>query len=198
MSCHILIRVWVYCVFLLVAAPFPALAQHGHELAPDTCILNIGPYKMYFHSYLPDTYYDRQFCEELPGTGNAVLVFDYVEKELRSLPVEVRIITDTGSEDNLESVTVAHLPAKIYPTGSIDVKHTFDQPGKFVGLVSVGGDSGEHVSRVSFSVGHTGVLSHLSHYIMVIVPVVVGLAVVLFFSFRDRRKPSGITRVAGG
>jgi hypothetical protein len=198
MFCRVLIRAWVYCVFLLVAAPFPALAQHGHELAPDTCILNIGPYKMYFHSYLPDTYYDRQFCEELPGTGNAVLVFDYVEKELRSLPVEVRIITDTGSEDNLESVTVAHLPAKMYPTGSIDVKYTFDKPGKFVGVVSVGGDNGEHVSRISFSVGHTGVLSHLSHYTMVIVPVVVGLAIVLFFSFRDRRKSSEITRVAGG
>lgn len=198
MSCHILVRVWAFSAFLLVAAPFPALAQHGHELAPDTCVLNIGPYKMYFHSYLPDTYYDRQFCEELPGTGNAVLVFDYVEKELRSLPVEVRIIADTGSEANLESVTVAHLPAKTYPTGSIDVKYNFDKPGKFVGLVSVGGENGMHVSRISFSVGHTGVLSHLSHYIMVIVPVVVGLAIVLFFSFRDRRKPSEVTRAAGG
>lgn len=197
MSCPIPIRAWVCCVFLLVVAPFPALAQHGHELAPDTCILNIGPYKMYFHGYLPDTYYDRQFCQELPGTGNAVLVFDYVEKELRSLPVEVRIIADTGSEDNLESVTVAHLPAKVYPTGSIDVKYNFDKPGKFIGLVSVG-DNGEHISRLPFSVGQTGALSHLSHYIMVIVPVVVGLAVVLFFSFRDRRKPSEITRVAGG
>jgi hypothetical protein len=30
------------------------------------------------------------------------------------------------------------------------------------------------------------------------VPVVVGLAIVLFFSFRDRRKSSEITRVVGG
>lgn len=197
MSCRILIRAWVCSLFLLVVAPFSALAQHGHELAADTCVLNVGPYKMYFHTYLPDTYYDRQFCQELPGTGNAVLVFDYVEKELRSLPVEVRIISDTGSEADLEAVTIAHLPAKVYPTGSIDVKYNFDKPGKFIGMVSVG-DSGEHVSRLPFSVGQTGALSHLSHYMMVIVPVVIGLAIVLFFSFRDRRKPSEVTRVAGG
>ena len=192
MSCHLLIRASVWCLFLLVVAPFSAMAQHGHELAPDTCVLHIGPYKMYFHSYLPDTYYDRQFCQELPAIGNTVLVFDYVEQELRSLPVEVRIIRDTGSEDNLEAVTVAHLPAKIHPTGSIDVKYNFDKPGKFVGLVSIG-DKREHVSRFPFSVGETSTVSHLTHYMMVLVPVLVGIAVAVFFSFRDRRKPSEIT-----
>jgi hypothetical protein len=146
---------------------------------------------MYFASYQPDTYYDRKFCQELPGTGNSVLVLDFVEQELRSIPVEVRVIRDTGSEDNLEAVTVTHFPAKVYPTGSIDVKYNFDTPGKFVGLVSIG-DKHEHVSRFPFSVGETGAVSHLTHYIMVIVPVLVGIAVVLFFSFRDRRKPSQV------
>ncbi|MFY4728663.1 hypothetical protein [Nitrospira sp. BLG_2] len=192
MSCHLLIRALVCGLFLLVLAPFTALAQHGHELAADTCVLHIGPYKMYFASYQPDTYYDRKFCQELPGTGNSVLVLDFVEQELRSIPVEVRVIQDTGSENNLEAVTVTHFPAKVYPTGSIDVKYNFDKPGKFVGLVSIG-DKQEHVSRFPFSVGETGAISHLTHYIMVIVPVLVGIAVVVFFSFRDRRKPSEIT-----
>ena len=192
MSAHFQIRAWMCGLFLLVAAPFPAMAQHGHELAPDTCILHVGPYKMYFHSYLPDTYYDRQFCQELPATGNAVLVLDYVEQELRSLPVEVRIIRDNGSEDNLEAVTVTHLPAKVYPTGSIDVKYNFDKPGKFVGLVSIG-EKREHMSRLSFSVGETGAVSHLMHYSMIFVPVMVGLAVAVYYTFRDRRKPSQVT-----
>jgi hypothetical protein len=192
MSGHFLIRAWMCCVLLVMAAPISALAQHGHELATDTCVLHIGPYKMYFNSYQPDTYYDRQFCQELPGIGNTVLVLDYVEQELRALPVEVRIIRDTGSEDNLEALTVTHLPAKVYPTGSIDVKYNFDKPGKFVGLVSIG-EKHEHLSRFPFSVGETSAMSHLSHYIMVIVPVLVGLAVAVFFTFRDRRKPSEIT-----
>jgi hypothetical protein len=196
MSRHILIRTWVCCLFLLIAAPFPALAQHGHELASDTCVLHIGPYKMYFASYLPDTFYERKFCQELPGAGNAVLVLDYVEHELRSLPVEVRIIQDTGSEDNLDAITIAHLPTKIHPTGSISVKHNFDNPGKFVGLVSIG-ENHEHVTRFSFSVGQQGVMSHLTHYMIIIVPVMVGIAVAVFFTIRDRRKPTQVTRVVG-
>jgi hypothetical protein len=81
-----------------------------------------------------------------------------------------------------------HLPAKIYPTGSIDVKYNFDKPGKFVGLVSIG-EKQEHVSRFPFSVGETGAISHLTHYIMIIVPLVVGGGVVVIFYFlRDRRK----------
>ncbi|MBH0202396.1 MAG: hypothetical protein HP496_08905 [Nitrospira sp.] len=224
MSGHLLIRAWVCCVLLLIVTPYSAMAQHGHELAADTCVLHAGPYKMLFASYLPDMYYDRKFCQDLPAMGNTVLVLDYVEQELRSLPVEVydrkfcqdlpamgntvlvldyveqelrslpvevRIIRDTGSEDNLEAVTITHLPAKVYPTGSIDVKYNFDQPGKFVGLVAIG-EKREHVARFSFSVGDQGVISHLSHYMMVIVPVFVGIAVAVFFAFRDRRKPSQI------
>lgn len=175
-------------VMLMLGIPLSAKAQHGHELATDTCVLHVGPYKMYFNSYLPEVYYDRQFCQELPTTGNTVLVLDYVEHELRSLPIEVRIIKDTGSEQNLEAITLVHLPAKVYPTGSIDVKYNFDKPGKFVGLVSIG-EKQEHVSRFPFSVGETGAISHLTHYMMIIVPLVVGAGIVVIFYFlRDRRK----------
>ena len=192
MSGHLLIRALVCGLFLLLLAPFTALAQHGHELAADTCVLHVGPYKMYFASYQPDTYYDRKFCQELPGTGNSVLVLDFVEQELRSIPVEVRVIRDTGSEDNLEAVTVTHFPAKVYSTGSIDVKYNFDKPGKFVGLVSIG-DKQEHLSRLRFSIGETGAVSHLTHYLMIIVPFAVVIAVVVFYGLRDRRKPSAAT-----
>jgi hypothetical protein len=191
MSCHFLIRALACCLFLLILGPFPALAQHGHELATNTCVLHVGPYKMYFNSYQPDTQFDRQFCQELPGTGNTVLVLDFVEHEIRSLPVEVRIIRNTGSEENLEAITVAHLPAKVYATGSIDVKYNFDKPGKYIGLVSIG-EKHEHLSRFPISIGETGVMSHFTHYIMIIVPFLVGIAVVVFYAFRDRRKPSGI------
>ena len=192
MSFQFLIRASACLFMLALNAPFSAYAQHGHELATDTCVLHIGPYKMYFNSYQPELYYDRQFCQEIPGVGNTVLVLDYVEQELRSIPVEVRIIKDTGSEQNLEAVTVVHLPPKVYPTGSIDVKYNFDQPGKFVGLVSVG-DKQEHQSRFQFSIGETGAMSHLTHYSVVLVPLAVVIALVVFYTLRDRRKPSGIT-----
>ena len=191
-SWQILIRVSACLFMLALSAPFAAFAQHGHELATDTCVLHIGPYKMYFNSYQPDIYHDRQFCQEIPGIGNTVLVLDYVEQELRSIPVEVRIIKDTGSEQNLEAITVVHLPPKVYPTGSIDVKYNFDQPGKFVGLVLVG-DKQEHQSRFPFSIGQTGAMSHLTHYSIIFVPLAVAIAIAVYYLIRDRGKPSGVT-----
>ena len=118
-----------------------------------------------------------------------MLVLDFVERELRSIPVEVRIIRDTGSEQDLESITLVHFPPKVYPTGSIDVKHNFDQPGKFVGLVSMG-DKQEHLSRIRFSVGETGAVSHLSHYMVVLLPLGVAIVIAAYYGLRDRRKPS--------
>ncbi len=180
--------IWLSMVLLMVGLPLSAQAQHGHELATDTCVLHIGPYKMYFNSYLPETYYDRQFCQELPSTGNVVLVLDFVEQELRSLPIEFRLIKDTGSEQDLDAITLVHMPAQVYPTGSIDVKHNFDATGKFVGLISVG-EKQEHVSRFPFSVGEMGAVSHFQHYMMILVPLLVGIGVLIFVFLKgDRRK----------
>jgi hypothetical protein len=192
MSFQFSIRAVVCLMVFALGAPVVANAQHGHELAADTCVLHMGPYKMYFNSYQPDLYYDRQFCQEIPGIGNTVLVLDFVERELRSIPVEVRIIRDTGSEQDLESITLVHFPPKVYPTGSIDVKHNFDQPGKFVGLVSMG-DKQEHLSRFRFSVGETGAVSHLTHYMVILLPLGVAIAIAVYYGLRDRRKPSTAT-----
>jgi hypothetical protein len=189
MSFQFLIRALTCMTVFALGAPFTALAQHGHELAADTCVLHMGPYKLYFNSYQPELYHDRQFCQEIPGIGNTVLVLDFVEHELRSIPIEIRIIRDTGSEQDLEALTVVHLPPKIYPTGSIDVKYNFDKPGKFIGLVSMG-EKQEHLSRLRFSIGETGAMSHLTHYMVILVPLGVAIAIAVFYGLRDRRKPS--------
>jgi len=192
MPFRFLIRGCIGFIALAIGFPFAALAQHGHELAANTCVIHVGPYKMFINSYQPEEFYDRQFCQELPGTGNTVLVLDYVERELRSMPVEVRVIRDTGAEQNLDAVTVVHLPPKVYPAGSIDVKYNFDTPGKFIGLVSIG-EKQEHLSRFPFSIGETGAVSHLKHYSIVFVPFAVAIAIAVFYGIRDRRKPSGST-----
>ena len=74
------------------------------------------------------------------------------DPKLRDLPLEARIIRDTGSEADLEGVTVYHKPAEVYPRGSVVIEHTFTEPGRFVGLVTVG----DQVSRFPFAVGTRG------------------------------------------
>ncbi|MDH5667158.1 MAG: hypothetical protein OEY86_04015 [Nitrospira sp.] len=189
MSFTFLIRAVVCLMVLALGTPLAARAQHGHELAANTCVIHMGPYKMYFSSYQPDTHHEHQFCQELPDLGNTVVVLDFVERELRSVPVEFRIIRDTGSEQDLEAITLVHFSPKLYPKGSIDVKHNFEQPGKFIVLVSVG-DNQEHLSRFHFSVGELNPISHLQHYMVVLFPLGVAIAIAVYYGLRDRRKSS--------
>ena len=134
-------------------------AHGGLSLADDICKLTIGPYTMHFTGYQPESTQEKEFCEDIPAIGRTVVALDYIEEALRPLPTEVRIIRDTGAaegkEENLDAITLLHIPPKVYPNGSINFEYDFHQPGKFVGLVTVGGGDGKeaHVSRFPFSVG---------------------------------------------
>ena len=190
MSLQVLKPTCVCFLMLTIGVPLSAQAQHFHELDKNFCILKLGPYGMHLTEYQPDSSAQQELCGDVPSTGRTVLVLDYIEGELRSLPVEVRVMKDTGSEQDLQTITVLHLPPKVYPGGFISFEYSFDQPGKFIGLVTVGGKE-EHVARFSFSVGESGVVSHFMHYIMIIVPLVaIAGGAAIFFFLRGRRKSS--------
>jgi hypothetical protein len=127
-------------------------AHGGLSLAEDMCKLTIGPYMMHFTGYQPNSTKEKEFCEDIPATGRTVVALDYIEEALRPLPTEIRVIRDTGSEEDLDSITILHMPAKVYSNGSINFEHNFKVPGKFVGIVTTGKNQ-EHVSRFPFSVG---------------------------------------------
>jgi hypothetical protein len=189
MSLRCLLKaVIVFSVMLAIEAPLSAQAQHFHELDKNFCILKFGPYGMHLTEYQPDTSDRQELCGDIPSTGRTVVVLDFIEGELRSMPVEIRVIKDTGSEQDLQAITVVHLPAKVYTGGFINFEHSFSQPGKFVGIITVRGKE-EHVARFPISVGEGGVVSHLMHYMMVIVPVaVLAAGAAIFFIMRGRRK----------
>lgn len=189
MSLRCLLRaVIVFGVMLAIGAPLSAQAQHFHELDKNFCILKFGPYGMHLTEYQPDTSDRQELCGDIPSTGRTVVVLDFIEGELRSLPVEIRVIKDTGSEQDLQAITVVHLPAKVYTGGFINFEHSFSQPGKFIGIITVRGKE-EHVARFPITVGEGGVVSHLMHYMMVIVPVaVLAAGAAIFFIMRGRRK----------
>lgn len=191
MSLRCLIKSGVMCfLMLMIGVPLSAQAQHFHELDKNFCILKLGPYGMHLTEYQPDLSDRQELCGDIPSVGRTVVVLDFIEGELRSLPVEVRVIKETGSEQDLQAITVVHVPPKVYSGGFINFEHVFTQPGKFIGVVTVGGKE-EHVARFPISVGEGGVVSHLMHYMMVIVPVaaIAGGAAIFFF-LRSRRKPS--------
>ena len=179
------------CLLMLaIGVPFSTEAQaHGGlALAEDMCRLTIGPYNMHFTGYQPDNSRNKEFCEDIPATGRTVVVLDYMDDALRPLPTEVRVIRDTGSEQDLQAITVLHLPSKVYPNGTVNFEYNFDKPGKFVGLVTVGGQV-EHVSRFPFSVGETKMWLPPDYFIYAFAGAAV-VVTVIFFAMRGRRKTS--------
>lgn len=174
-------------LMLTIGLPFSTQVQaHGGlSLADDICKLTIGPFTMHFTGYQPDATQEKEFCEDIPATGRTVVALDYIEEALRPLPTEVRIIRDTGAqagaEGNLDAITILHIPAKIYPNGSINFEYDFMQPGKFVGLVTVR-DKEEYVSRFPFSVGEP---KGASPYLIFAIAAVIGAAA--FFFLRSRK-----------
>ena len=189
MSLRFLLKPIIVCgLMLAIGTPLSAQAQHFHELDKNFCILKFGTYGMHLTEYQPDTSDRQELCGDIPSTGRTVVVLDFIEGELRSLPVEVRVIKDTGSEQDLQAITIVHLPAKVYTEGFINFEHSFSQPGKFIGIITVRGKE-EHVARFPISVGEGGMASHLMHYMMVIVPVaVLAGGAAIFFFVRSRRK----------
>jgi hypothetical protein len=176
-------------LLLAIGIPFSAQVQaHGGlSLADDVCKLTIGPYTMHFTGYQPEATQEKEFCEDIPATGRTVVALDYIEEALRPLPTEVRIIRDTGDPSkepgNLDTINILHIPAKVYHNGSINFEYDFMQPGKFVGLVTVG-DKQEYVSRFPFSVGEP---KGTSPYLIFGIAAVIG-AIAVFF-LRARKSP---------
>jgi hypothetical protein len=160
-----------------------AMAHGGLSMDEDRCKLRVGRYVMHFVGYQPESASGpREFCEDIPETGRTIVVLDYLNDELRDLPTEVRIIKDTGSPARLEDVTVLHIPPKLYPSGSLNFELNFQEPGKFVGLVTVGG-ADKAVSRFPFSVGRT--TSWLTLAVAALLTVV---AAVLLYRFGVHRR----------
>ncbi len=137
---------------LFIMVPRLALAHGGLSMEQDTCKLRIGPYAMHFTGYQPEATGTKEFCEDIPELGDTIVAFDAIDPPLREQPLDVRVIRDTGDESDIEAVTVLHLPAKVYPTGSVTFEHDFKEAGKFVGVVTTSDANGQYVSRFPFSV----------------------------------------------
>lgn len=177
----------VTVIIILNVAPADAHGRLG--AAQGRCRLNIGPDVMNFTGYLPEAS-KNEFCEDIPSTGPVIMVLDAEQAELRDMKVELRIVKDVGGEekenDNLDALTVAYHQPTVYPSGTINFEHTFDEPGYFVGIVTVLGDHGERwVSRFPFSVAKT-FMRDLPIYLLL------GLGVLVFYAIyivHRRRSP---------
>ncbi|MGH8645665.1 MAG: hypothetical protein ACREX4_14860 [Gammaproteobacteria bacterium] len=60
-----------------------AWAHGGVSIEEDKCVLKIGNYLAHFADYQPESRGSEEFCEDIPSTGHAIIVMDFVDPQLR-------------------------------------------------------------------------------------------------------------------
>jgi len=157
----------------------------------DQCVIKIGPDFLYFSGYQLGAEH-RKFCEDAPGIGETTFVFDYGQDELRQMKADFRILRDTGAGGDDqggagEGPSLAYLPPAVYPKGTFNFVYRFDDPGNYIGVVTIDGSNGEHwMARFPFSVGGSGP----SKTPYVLLALAAAMALGLFFFGGDKKQLS--------
>ncbi len=133
-------------IFLALVAASPAWAHGGGGgmgRGDSHCVVEKGHYTVHFAAYqqrehvegMPGRDFDP-YCEDVPHTGKTTLVFDLLDRELREVPVTVRVV-EAGAADRAEPRTVLYVPPTTYANGIVTAEASFDHPGKYTAIVSV-------------------------------------------------------------
>jgi hypothetical protein len=181
--------IFLTAVTTLASASWSGALAHGAmQRQRSACLLKVGPDFMYFSGYQPEASRNR-FCEDIPATGDTIFVLDYGQDEMRGMSTDFRIIRDIGEQgeqERLDSVTVAYLPPKVYPAGTLNFEHVFKEPGEFVGIITVDGPNGEHwVSRFPFTVGGRPLSARMPYFLIAAAGV---LALTIFVWGKEEQK----------
>ena len=113
---------------LLVVALYPgaAAAHEGADLEVDPCVRWVGESAVHFSSYQPQYELKAQYCTDIPKTGETFLVVDLVDPALRNVPVGLRIVKGSGSNE-AEAQTVADWRPSHHPTGVVSGETTLEE-----------------------------------------------------------------------
>lgn len=136
-----------FVLLLSLLIPSAPLLAHGSITAEgDLCILRIGFYTAHFKIYQPARSGHREYCEDLPATGETLFVMEYQHQALGSVPLEFRILenpTGLGRFTQLQDLaghdyaTVLQHAVASAPD-VFTLRHDFLAEGDYVGVVTVG------------------------------------------------------------
>ena len=159
------------CTLAALLAWPPLAAAHGGVVAEeDTCLLRMGFLQAHFTLHQPESRGAEEFCEDLPDIGSSLFVVEYLHDMMKEMPIDFRIIRDeqgfgifanwedVASIADLEAQTVLHRVLAPQPAGVLALRHTFEQPGGYIGIVvAENPDNGKAYNAVFyFAVGNAG------------------------------------------
>lgn len=142
-----------------LAGATQAYAHGDTGVVRGECRMKIDPYEMRFQGLQPDKSEER-FCDDIPNTGQTIIVLDAIEPELRDMTLDMRVLRDVGQKDDKENEaanTEVYLPPRKYGSGTLNFSYDFKNKGAYIGIVTARADDGKvYRARFPFSVGETG------------------------------------------
>ena len=184
--------------------PIISQPHGGVVLEEDICLIKVGFYQAHFTIFQPETRQHEQFCEDLPDTGDAVFVLEYLHDGLEQMAVDFRIIKNTTGNgkfanlediekiDDLEAITVFYQP----PVKEPDVfaaLNNFEESAEFIGIVQALDPSSTKIYtavfpfETGFTYGDIGDFASL-----IAVPIIVLLWALYLLFGKLQKKRSGI------
>lgn len=98
----------------------------------------------------------KPFCQELPEAGASFLAIDFLDSDLRQLPVGMEVFElkdNPEGEEMIDGASIAISPAQIYKNGVAQIQANFPKPGHYVLVASVGDDMFADKIRIPLRVG---------------------------------------------
>jgi len=165
-------RIPLILIFCLLASVSFDSSGHGSVTADeDLCVIKIGFYSAHFKIYQPRTRAHRDYCEDLPDTGETVFVMEYTYGDLGGVPVDFRVIRDITSlgrfarisdvealsQDEITQATVLYRPPTTQPD-VYTIGYNFEESGNYLGIVTARHPETDQVylAVFPFEVGYIG------------------------------------------
>lgn len=137
----------------------------------------------------------KPFCQELPEHGASFLAIDFIDRDLRQMPIGMQVVElkeNSEGGEMIDGEIIAQTPAQIYKTGVSQIQVDFPKPGHYALVASVGDDMFADKIRIPLRVG-IGSAFHWSSLLPYILAIILGLIAYgfyRFFLFLHKRKAS--------
>jgi hypothetical protein len=125
-------------LFVMGLIPMSTYAHGGAAIEFDQCVVILGKYRMHFTAYLPESSGGTEYCWDLPLPGHTIMVFDFVNPEMKTKMAEFRVVETGAGGDAASSVrTLAYTPPKLYEQGSASLEANIEEGKKYVAVLTL-------------------------------------------------------------
>jgi hypothetical protein len=135
----------------------------------------------------------KPFCQVLPEHGPSFLSLDFIDRDLRQMPIGMQVIElkeDPEGKEMIDGAIIAESPAQNYKTGVAQIQVNFPKPGHYALIASVGDDMFADKIRIPLRVGIGSEFnwSSLLPYLMAVLVAFIAYGIYRFFIYRHKRK----------